>query len=143
MAANASTEPSESPYQAFCSAPQSARPLCIEATASLCFLHRRRAVRRHVGQQRDRVLVAATADHADGVNLVGVGGIVEVEHDGGARLVQRLLDARVGLPGNGLIEGRQCIGVARLEHRLCGFQALVRLAHHQGQGTVRRFDRPP
>ncbi len=35
MAASSSTEPSESPYQAFCAAVQIARPLWIEAMASV------------------------------------------------------------------------------------------------------------
>ena len=101
IAASSSTEPSERPYQVFCSAVHSARLFWIDAIASAaaCFTAGGR-VRRQAAEQRERVLVAALADHRDGLELVGLGRAVEIEHDGGARLDQRLLDAGVVLLGD-------------------------------------------
>ncbi len=113
MAASSSTEPSESPYQAFCTAVHSARPFWIDAMASAAaFFTAGGALGRQAAEQRERVLVAALADHRDGVELVGLGRAVEIEHDRGARLDQRLLHPRVGLLGDRLFERRQ-----RVRHR--------------------------
>ncbi len=96
MAASSSTEPSESPYQAFCTVFQIASVVWIlprAAVAAACTCgdwFRRQAV-----EQAERVLIAAVADHGDGGDLVGIGRFVVGEHDGGVRLVHRLLDARV------------------------------------------------
>jgi len=94
-------------------------------------------------QQADRILVAAGADHRDGGELVGFLGIVGVEDDRGARLVEHALDAGIGFLLERGLDRRQHIGFARLEHRLGGFQALGGVGRHQGEATQRGVDRSP
>ena len=51
-------------------------------------LHSRRRVRRQTGQKRDRLLIAAIADHRDGVQLLNLGSIVLVENDRSTRALR-------------------------------------------------------
>ncbi len=86
MAASSSTEPSDSPYQAFCSASQNTSRLwmpVIASCASFCTAGGVFAGR--PDKQRDRFLVAAIANDGDGVELLNFGGVVLVEKDGGTR----------------------------------------------------------
>ena len=108
IAASSSTEPSDSPYQAFCTVAQTASCFWIAVTASRAA--RLTAAGESAGSPAsrfERVLVAARADHADGGELVGLGRIVGIEHDGGARLGQRALHPRVGFLGERGIERGQ------------------------------------
>ena len=62
------------------------------------------------------------------------------QHDGGARLAHRLLDARVVFRGQRLVQRRQRAGVARLENRLRRVVALAGVRRHQRQAAERRVD---
>ena len=108
MAASKSTEPSEIPYQAFCTASQTPRRFWMAATATAAaFHHRRRGVGRQAGEEPEGVLIAALADNVHGGELVFIAGLVVGQNDRGARLQQRALDPRVLLLGDGGIESRQ------------------------------------
>ena len=99
MAASNRTEPSESPYQAFCTAAQSARSFSIEAMASAAaFLTAGEALAGSPASSPSDVLIAALPDHRYCVDLLGIGRIVEIEDHRGPRLDQRLLHPGVGLP---------------------------------------------
>ena len=101
-----------------------------------------RGVRRQSAEERERVLIPALADDGDGVDLVGIRCIVEIEHDRGARLGQRLLHLRVALLGDGLLERRQRVRVLGFEHGLRCLEALSGVGRHQGQAAERRLDDP-
>ena len=62
------------------------------------------------------------------------------EHDGRARLVHRFFDARVFFRGERLLKRRQGRRIARLEHRLGGVEAPVRIRRHQRQRADRGID---
>ena len=142
MAASSSTEPSEIPYQAFCTASQTARRFLMAAIAAAAASHdRRRGIGRQAGEQPERVLVAALADHVDGRELVFIAGLVAEQDDRGARFDQRALDPRILLLGDRGFERRQRAGFARLEHRLRGVEALVGIGGQQRQAAERRVDR--
>ena len=112
MAASSSTEPSDRPYQKFCATLPDGE-VAVDGGDGLGdgALDGGRLVGRHAGQQAARVLVAAVADGDDGRHLVGLAGVGLGEDDGGARLLQRLLHARVALLGERRIERRQRVGV--------------------------------
>ncbi len=93
--------------------------------------HVGRQVRRQTVEQRQRILVAAIADDGDGRDLVGRARIRLAENDGGARFVQRFLDAGVFFSGERLLERRQRAFGARFEHGLRRFKAFVRIGRHQ------------
>jgi hypothetical protein len=128
MAASSSTEPSEIPYQAFCTVSQAASVRSIEAIASAASLLDGAVccpAGRAAGQ---RFVVAAVADHADRVDLVGFGRAVEIEDDSGARLAQGALDACIGFLGDCLLESRQRIGILRLNTACAASSRLADLA---------------
>ena len=76
IAASSSTEPSDSPYQAFCTVAQTASSfwIAVDALARGANDGRRR-IGRHAGEHVERLLVAARADHGDRRELVGFGRI--------------------------------------------------------------------
>ena len=90
IAASSSTEPSERPYQTFCSALQSASRARSTAIASLRGACAPPARCRPAGRasSAERILVAALAHGRDGRELVRLGGVGEVEDDRRARLDQ-------------------------------------------------------
>ena len=144
MAASRSTEPSESPYQAFCSALQMARLFSMDAMASLAaFATAGGAVAGSAAEERKRILIPPLADHANGIELVLLGCIVEIENDRGACLDQRLLHLRIGFLGDRLFERGQRIRILGSQYGLRRFQALCRIRRHQGQAAERRLDNAP
>ena len=106
-------------------------------------LNRDRRTGRQTGQQVQRFLIAAGADHADGRQLVRLGGVVGIEDDGGARLGQRLLDPRIGFLLERGIERGQRAQLARFEHRLRRFEALGGIARLQAQAAERGIECAP
>ena len=108
IAASSSTEPSDRPYQAFCTIDHIARLLWIEAIALAAAL---RDLRRHVaaeaGQQRHRFLVAARLDDGDGLELFDLGRVGLVEQDGGAGLGKGRLGGLVGFLRQRAVDDRQ------------------------------------
>ena len=72
MAASSSTEPSESPYQRFCTrVPQRQTVLDLGAGRARGRVHVGRQVGRQPVEQAERILVAAVADDGDRRDLVG------------------------------------------------------------------------
>ena len=69
--------------------------------------------------------------------FVGLGGVVEVENDRGARLDQRPLDAGIGFLGDSLIERGQRIRILGLEDGLRGFDPLCRIGRQQREAAKR------
>ena len=96
--------------------------------------------RRQACQQRQRVLVAAVAQHVDGVDHVGFAGAGHGEDDRGARLELHALDRRILFRGDRLLERRQGGGVARLEHGFGGSDAARRVGRHQFERAERGGD---
>ena len=119
MAASSSTEPREMPYQTFCATCQA---------ASVCSIDGGRGGRRRLDlavggrggglQDAQRIAVAALAHQGDRLELLRRRRVGGGEHDGGARLAHRALDARVLFGGQRLVEGRQRRGIAALEQGL-------------------------
>ena len=121
-------------------APDRQRALDLSARRQRGLVHGVRLVGRQAVDQAERILVAAVADDRDGEDLVGHAAVVGGEHDGGARLGHRLFHARIGFRGERLVERRQNVGRARLEHRLRGVVAPVGIGGHQRQSADRRVD---
>ena len=90
----------------------------------------------------ERLLIAALGDLADGLDLVGVGCGVEVEHDRRSRLDQGLFHPGIGFLGNGLVERGKRVCILGPEHRLRRLQALAGIRRHQRQPAERRFHDP-
>ena len=142
MAASSSTEPSEMPYQAFCTASHTVRLFLMAATrGGGAFRDRRRRVGRQAREQAERVLVAALADDLDGGELVFVTAFVAGQDDRGARLGQGALDPRILFLGQGRFDRRQRAGLARFEHRLRGVETHAGIGGQQRQPAERRVDR--
>ena len=134
IAASSNTEPSERPYQAFCSALQNARLSRILPPAELCGLaHGGRKVSRQAVDEPERVLVAAVADHGNGGDLVLGARLGRIKDGGGAGLVKGFFDARVRLFLERLVDIGQGTRIARLEDRLGGVEAPAGLLGHQSE----------
>ena len=87
MAASSSTEPSESPYQAFCTVDQIASVCCTEPTAAVAAAFSFGGAFGGTSlSSAERVLIAALADGLDGGEAVFELGVGLAEQDGGARL---------------------------------------------------------
>ena len=141
IAASSSTEPSDRPYQAFCT---------IDHSASRCWIaeialgrgadHGRRRVLRHVGQHRQRFLVAARADGGDGIEL-----LLSVASSLNSRIAARAT-VRAALASR-LVSFFSAVSISRqhrlvmgLEHRLRGLDAFVRVGRGQRQPAERGLD---
>ncbi len=114
IAASSSTEPSEMPYQMFWPADQTASELLMRGDRlGRGVLQRAFGGRLERGQQRQRLAVAAAAEHVDRRELVGFGEIGD-QHGRGARLLEPRLDLGVGLLGDRRIQrgDRRRIGIA-------------------------------
>ena len=142
MAASSSTEPSESPYQAFCTVLHSASRLSIDAIASAaarctscgCPAGRPASRPRASWSARSRITVTAASLS---FSLASAWNRMTAARAS----VERALDAAVGFLGERGIERRQRVRVARLEHRLRGFVALGRIGGEQRQAAERGLDR--
>ena len=141
MAASSSTEPSEIPYQAFCTAFQSASRFWMAAMAvAAAFTTGADGVAGQARQQPERVLIAALRITSTAASLSSSLGVVAGQNDRGARLHQRALDPRILFLGDGGLERRQRACLARLEHRLRGVVALGRVGRQQRERAERRID---
>src|SRR5262249_15528563 len=127
MAASSSTEPSEMPYQAFCTASQTASRFLM-APISSARRDRRGNVGRQAGQETKGVLVTALADPVDGGELVVFAAFIAREDDRGARFGQRALHASILLLRQRRFDGRQRVGLPRFEYGLRGLKAHARIA---------------
>ncbi len=144
MAASSSTEPSERPYQAFCTALHMASRPSIDLMASVGgALDRIGRIVRQAGQQPARLLVAAVAHDRDRLELVGGRRVRLIEHDGGPRLGECALDPWIRLLRNRRVEGRKRRRFARLEHRLRGVETFAGIGGEQGQAAESSVDRAP
>ena len=144
IAASSSTEPSEMPYQAFCTVDHSASVLCTDAIAAcaVCATSGDGSFG-DAGQQRQRVLVAAVADHRDRLDAAGFRRIGLGEQDRRLRLGERALDGGVGFLRQRAFDDRQRGGVARLEHGLRRLQPPRGIGRQQRQPADGGVDRPP
>ena len=142
IAASSSTEPSERPYQAFCTIDHSARLLWIEAIAAAAALATSwRLAGRQAGQQRHGFLVAARLDDGDGLELVDLGGVRLEQQDRRARFGESGLRGLVGFLGQRFVDDGQRVLVMRLEHGLRGRDALGGIRRQQGEAAERGLDR--
>ena len=96
IAARSSTEPSDSPYQTFCSASHSASSPSMVETAACAAAPTGPSTVRSGREERKRVPPAAVPDHLDRRDLL-LFRQVGVEDRRGARLAHQLGDGRVGL----------------------------------------------
>ena len=141
IAASSSTEPSDRPYQAFCTSDHSARLLWIADVA----LAAARATAGgwsagQAGQQRQRFLIAARLDGGDGFELLGVGGVFLEQQDRRARLGECQLRGLVGFLLQRAVDRRQHGLVMGLEDRLRGLDPLDGIRRQQGQTAERGLD---
>jgi hypothetical protein len=124
IAASSNTEPSETPYQ---------RGLRDQ----------RRGVVGDAVQERQRVLIAAVADHSDRFDAPRLRRIRLAEQDGRLSFGEGALDGRIGFLRQRSFDDRQRIGVARLEHGLRRLQPPRGVGREQCQAADGGFDRTP
>ena len=105
MAASSSTEPSDRPYQAFCTIDHSARLLWIEviAPAAALLTSGGWSGPRLVSSAK-RLLVAARLEDRDGLETVDLGGIRLEQQDRRARLGEGRLGGLVGFLGKRFVD---------------------------------------
>ena len=100
--------------------------------------HGRRLIRRQSRQHRQRILIAAGADHRDRIDLVGFAGVGLRQHDRRFRLGK---GAPVGLAGfllQGVFDGGKERLVGSFEDGLCSREARGRIGRQQRQAAERR-----
>ena len=147
IAASSSTEPSESPYQAFCTVFQIARVPWIFALAASA------ALRTAPASAGFRPSALVAADDRDGSDLVGAlrrrRPMTAMAAILSRRLSSEMMAARASsapFPAPSsvwrerLVERRQHARLARLEHRLRRVVAPVGIGRHQRQRAVGRVD---
>ena len=121
IAASSSTDPSDRPYQAFCTTDHSAKPALNRrdgGSRGACDCGR--LLGTEFGQHRQRFLIAARLDDVDGVDLVGIGRIGLEKHDRGARFDKRSLGALVGFLGQRTVDDGKRAFFVGLEDLLRG-----------------------
>jgi hypothetical protein len=137
IAASSSTEPSESPYQAFCTVDHSEIALNSRYRAFDGAGDRQRLIGGNARQQRQRVLIASPLDDGDGFEFLDLGGVGLVEQDRRTRLAKRRLGGLVGFGRQRAVDHRQHGLVVGLEYRLRGLDSLCRIGREQGQSAQR------
>ncbi len=144
MAASASTEPSESPYQAFCRALQSASPLCIEAAASVAAFFT--AGELLAGTSASN----ATASWSPRLPITPMASILSVS-DASSRLSTTAARASINacLTRGSVSLTRACSSAGNAvasrdwNTAWAASSRLSGVARHQVQGAERRFDHAP
>jgi hypothetical protein len=104
-------------------------------------LHRGGRIGRKGAQDRHRIVVASRGDDFDGINAIRFRGFVVRDENGRPRLLQNLLDRRIGFPGDRSLDHRERARLARLQHRLGRDKALGGIFAKQTERAKRRFDR--
>ena len=140
IAASSSTEPSDRPYQAFCTIDHIARLLWIEAIALVAARATLGGTSLpQAGQQRHRFLVALRLDDGDGFELFDLGRVRLVEQDRRAGLGEGRLGGLVGFLGQRAVDDGKRALLMALEHRLRGRDPLGGIGRQQRQAAERGF----